>query len=254
MLNREELEQMILPAGFTVWQKERDYLQHLFLFFLSQKIGKELIFKGGTALQKTLSLNRFSIDLDFTKNQDWPKNLWEQLKKDLGGFGFAAEIEAIERQESHLIKFKIQGPLYQGTERTLTVLRIEISLREKVLLPAVIKEIFPPYPDLQPYLILVMDEREILAEKVRAILTRDKARDVFDLRFLLNKGAEINLRLIKEKLKRYVPDFSQTILQEAIQKRKKIWESELSQLVSSVPSFELVKKEIEEKLNKVFPN
>lgn len=253
MLKREELEQMPLPAGFTLWQKERDYLQHLFLFFLSQKIGKELIFKGGTALQKTLGLNRFSIDLDFTKNQDWPENLWEQLKKDFNGFGFATEIEVYSRQESQLIKFKIQGPLYQGTERTLAVLRIEISLREKVLLPAKTKEIFPQYPDLQPYLILVMDEREILAEKIRAILTRDKARDVFDLYFLFNKKVEFDSPLVKEKLKRYIPVFSREILWEAIQKRKKIWESELSQLISLVPPFEKIKTEVEGWLDKAFP-
>lgn len=70
MLSRAELEKFMSVLGFNIWQVERDYLQHLFLMLLSRHAGNELVFKGGTSLQKVYGLNRFSIDIDFTQNSD----------------------------------------------------------------------------------------------------------------------------------------------------------------------------------------
>ena len=66
MLLKSDLIKYKEVTGFNLGQIEKDYIQHLFLRNLYQKSTKSLIFKGGTALQKTYSLNRFSEDLDFT--------------------------------------------------------------------------------------------------------------------------------------------------------------------------------------------
>lgn len=248
MLSREELEKFKSLLGFNTWQIERDYLQHLFLLFLSRKISNELVFKGGTALQKTFGLNRFSIDLDFTQNKELPKDLFPSIQRDFSTFGFKAESKEMKKEGSLKIKFVIEGPLYKGTERTLTVLRIEISLREKILLEPETKEIFPLYPDLQPYLIKLMNLKEMLAEKARAIFTRNKARDVFDLRFLLNKKVVLDEKLVNEKLKNYNLKYSKTKLFEEVKKIEGVWQNELNQLVSMVPDFEEVVKDIKEKI------
>ena len=247
MLNKTELEEFGQGLGFNLWQTERDYFQHLFLMFLSRRIGNELIFKGGTALQKVFGLNRFSIDLDFTFNHALPAELFENIKRDFANFGVKAEFELSEQKNSIKVKLAIEGPSYEGTERTLVVLRIEISLREKVLLEPETKEIFPSYSDLQPYLVRVMNLGEIAAEKIRAILTRDKARDMFDLRFLLNKGVKVNEKLVNEKLKAYGITYSKTLLLEKISKMEKVWHNELSQLIVVVPEFKLMVKEIKGK-------
>ncbi|MBM3303587.1 MAG: nucleotidyl transferase AbiEii/AbiGii toxin family protein [Candidatus Aenigmarchaeota archaeon] len=44
---------------------EKDYFQDLFLYHLCRKTNA-LVFKGGTALYKIYSLQRFSEDLDFS--------------------------------------------------------------------------------------------------------------------------------------------------------------------------------------------
>lgn len=248
MLNKAELEEFGHRLGFNLWQTERDYFQHLFLMFLSRRTSHELIFKGGTALQKVFGLNRFSIDLDFTLNQALPVELFENIKRDFANFGVRAEFERIEQKNSIKVKLAIEGPSYEGTERTFIVLRIEISLREKVLLEPETKEIFPTYSDLQPYLVKVMNLDEIVAEKLRAILTRDKARDVFDLRFLLNKGVKVNKKLVNEKLKAYGITYSKTLLVEKISKMEKVWPNELSQLMVVIPEFKIVVREIKEKV------
>ena len=54
----------------NIWQVERDYMQHVILsaIYSSKEavIGANLVFKGGTDLQKQNIIDRFSIDLDFT--------------------------------------------------------------------------------------------------------------------------------------------------------------------------------------------
>lgn len=248
MLNRAELEKYRQQLGFTIWQIERDYLQHLFLLFLSRRVANELVFKGGTALQKTLGLNRFSIDLDFTQQVELPGLLFSHIEKDLSSFGFPAQAQEERKRGSLKIKFKIEGPLYQGTERTLTVLWIEINMKEKIVSEPELKEIFPIYPDLQPYLIKVMKPEEMLAEKVRAIFTRAKARDVFDLRFLLMKGIALQERIIMQKLEPYHWTYSRTGLLGHLKKVEKIWQKELGQLVTTIPNYQEVIQQIKGKI------
>lgn len=250
MLSREELQKEAATLGFTSWQAERDYLQHLFLLFLSRKIDQELIFKGGTALQKTFGLNRFSIDLDFTQQTEVSKEVFIQIAKEITRFGFHTELKEEPHKESLTIKVIIRGPLYQKTERTLTVLRIEISLREKIVMQPETKEVFPLYADLQPYLLKVMHHEEILAEKIRAIFTRSKARDVFDLRFLLQKKVPLKKSIVEKKLLPYSIKYSRKELLERIKSIEPLWKKELGQLISIVPPFSKTVQEIEENIPK----
>ncbi len=248
MLTREELKKESSLLGFTIWQAERDYLQHLFLLFFSKKTDNELIFKGGTALQKTFGLNRFSIDLDFTKNRELSTDVFARIADDMTHFGFDTKIKEESNKNSLIIKIISKGPLYQKTERTLAVLQVEISLREKVLLEPETKEIFPLYHDLQPYILKVMHSEEILAEKIRTIFTRKKARDVFDLRFLLQKKVLLKEDLVEKKLLPYSLHYSKKKLLQEIKDIGPIWQQELSQLVTVVPLFSIVVEEIEEKV------
>ena len=72
-----------------------------------------------------------------------------------------------------------------------------------------------------------------MAEKVRAILKRAKAKDIYDLWFLLRKGISFDLKFFK-----------------AMNINEKSWEAELKPLVKNVPEFKDVKKLIREKLGK----
>ncbi len=246
-MKREELAEYSATTGFNIWQLEKDYLQHLFLLFLSIKSKNELIFKGGTALQKVYGSNRFSIDLDFTEVKE-TKNLIQNISKSFTDFGYSSAIKKINEDSSLVFKLISRGPLYKGSERSLSVLKIEISRREKVLLNPKLVEIVPVYRNVAPYITLVMDEKEILAEKIRTILTRNKARDIYDLWFLFRKGIKmdediVNKKLEISKIKYYRKEF---LLK--IKERKNIWDKELSLLVHSVPDFSLVFSEIKEYL------
>src|SRR3989344_7708115 len=119
MISKEELERYALRLGFNLWQAERDYLQHLLLSSLSRRTADELVFKGGTALQKVFGLNRFSIDLDFTQNKPLPKNLFELLQKDLSLFGIPAFFTVTHNKNSIVAKVLIRGISYRNTDNTV---------------------------------------------------------------------------------------------------------------------------------------
>jgi predicted nucleotidyltransferase component of viral defense system len=237
MLNRKSLESIKTVLGFNLGQVERDYLQHILLLFLYRHAGNWLVFKGGTALQKTLGLNRFSEDLDFTSGKE--QGLLEiayRVRDDVANFGFDNEVE-IRKNISEVISYRIKGPLYDGTQKSMVVLRLDISLREQVVLKENIREVVPVYTDLAPYLVTMMDTEEILAEKIRAIMTRNKARDIFDARFLIAKKIPVNIELANKKLEYYDMKFEKELFIETLMSKKRIWEKELKPLVGYVPDF-----------------
>ena len=239
MIDKESLETFKKTTGFNLWQLEKDYLQHLFLLFLSRHTNDELIFKGGTALQKAYGLNRFSIDLDFTLND---KNLdadtvMEKIRDDISNFGYETELKKI-RTKGKTILLKIKGPLFQDNPRSVSILRIEISTRENVLLKPETNEIVPIYTDLQPYTLIIMQLKEILSEKVRAIVSRDKARDVYDLWFLLKRGIKTDFDLVGKKLEYYGMQYRKDELVRSIKGKRGIWEKELNDLSTTFPNFD----------------
>lgn len=80
--------------------------------------------------------------------------------------------------------------------RGVCSIRLQVSRREEVLKDLIRKEIDPPYRDVLPYVIKIRDKDEIAAEKVRAILTRDKVRDVYDLYKLIESDARLDKNMI----------------------------------------------------------
>ncbi|MBI2137373.1 nucleotidyl transferase AbiEii/AbiGii toxin family protein, partial [Candidatus Woesearchaeota archaeon] len=139
---------------------------------------------------------------------------------------------------------KTEGPLYTGNPISLCSLRIEISQRENVLLKPELKEITPVYRDLRPYFVLVMNESEILAEKVRAIMTRNKPRDVYDLYFLIRKGVKPNIEFIHRKLHYYKEEYDTKKFAAKLREKKGVWEKEMKRYVTHLPKFDDVFAEI----------
>lgn len=244
MLGRKNLESMKSILGYNLGQVERDYLQHILLLFLSRHAGKWLVFKGGTALQKAYGLNRFSEDMDFTsKNKAELEDVALRIRTDLLKFGLENDVE-MRKNVSEVIVYRIKGPLYDGSPRSMVVLRLEVSLREEVILKEELREVVPVYTDLQPYLLTMMNIEEILSEKIRAIMTRNKARDVFDASFLVKKKVPVNMELVDKKLEYYNMHFERDAFIASLMNKKGVWVKELKPLVSFVPDFEETAREI----------
>ncbi|MFH1435345.1 MAG: nucleotidyl transferase AbiEii/AbiGii toxin family protein [Pseudomonadota bacterium] len=197
--NAKELSRRLNIDLFTVC---REYLQLLFLkYFYAQKETDRVFFKGGTALRFLYESFRFSEDLDFTSliSGDELTRLVERALKNLG-----RELENVRfrREGTHPQSFG--GRLLQDLpmfKSPLTV-KLDFSLREKPVRTDVslIETQFPlsPYPRVSH---LTVDE--MMAETIRAIATRVRGRDVFDLWFLLSKKVRIDWEIVERKMEIY---------------------------------------------------
>ena len=247
MITKSELLETAKLKGISnAGYAEKDYLLELLLFSLAKNTKQELIFKGGTALYKFYKLERFSEDLDFS--EAGMTDIDTLIKKTLLDLSrFRVETESFKVREPFdtvLITFRTKGPLYDGRSQTLSSLRVDINRKSAVELKPLRLRLASLYTEIPPFYMLVMQEREILAEKIRAIIARNKARDLFDAFALIEKGTEVDSDLIEKKLKYYSLEFSKKGLSGAIDKKQNLWANELKHLLNEAPSFIDVKRKV----------
>lgn len=255
MLEIENLKKIAQFKRLSSLQAEKDYIQDAVLFSLYQKVSDEFVFKGGTCLYKCYSLLRFSEDLDFTvsKNVKIGK-IVASLLENLEFLNIKGQVketrEYLQQINVHLL---FKGPLYRGRKSELCFLPLNLSLRERPLM--IQKEGYHSlYPEIPAFDLFLMSEPEILAEKVRAIYTRNKPRDVYDFWFLLKKKIHFDRNLVEQKLKLYDLHFDISIFKERLQEKEKLWLTDLKPLVpNDVADFNIVIEEIVE-LMKVITN
>lgn len=202
MLDRETAQKLTQDLKIDLFTVYREHLQLLFLkYFYEQKETEKVYFKGGTALRFLFGSFRFSEDIDFTSlaGEEKLKKLIRQtlnkLEKEAGRTTF---------KEERTIANAFTGRIFQELESfdfPLTT-RLDFSLREKPIYydTSVIETTFPvgPYPQVSHLKI-----EEIMAEKIRAILTRTRGRDVFDLWFMFSKNIIIDWNLVNKKMAFY---------------------------------------------------
>lgn len=201
MIDSLTLKKLADGIGIDSFSVLREIAQIAFLNELFSLPGsQQIFFKGGTALKLMFGSNRFSEDLDFTVGTSKP--LLERL-----AIKAAARLKpqypdiVLKDVESAAgVSKKIWLPADISTQ-PLTI-KLDFSFREKVLRPkqGTIKS---GLPVAAVTLINYVDPAEVLAEKYRAILTRTKGRDLYDVWYLLNRKVVFELKLIKQKLNYY---------------------------------------------------
>ena len=187
-----------------------------------------MVFKGGTYLWFFGGLDRFSEDLDFTQNGKISPNIPDIVSRDLKLYGIENEMKIMKDDDLGL-SFRIAalGPLHTS-DKDRCFVYVEISRREPVILKQVPLNLdFPEY-QLQVHRIPGMALQEVGSEKVRAILTRKKARDIYDLHYLVTrKGIGFDQDLIDEKLRFYQNIFSAKEFVDQLESREKQFKREL---------------------------
>ncbi len=183
----------------------REYMQ---ISFLDKLFGfsnaKKIVFKGGTAIRFFLNSPRFSEDLDFTTSLN-DKEISEivgktarSVKKTIGKL----EIKDVKSIVGTTKKIYFQSEL---SKQPLTI-KLDFSKRADVL-KTKIGIIKTNLPIITTTPIIYMDPEEILAEKTRAILTRKKGRDLYDIWFLIHQGYKLNPESIEQKLSLYKEEY-----------------------------------------------
>jgi len=232
MLTRPQIQRLAQRHSIGVQAQERDYIQHLLLFLLYSK-SQSLVFKGGTALRIVYKGNRYSEDLDFngSANVASIKELWQGVLRDLHDFGINAEIRYEWQSEvGYSFDVSYQGPLYDGRDRTKGKVRVDISTRQEKV-DTQRELLTSEYDDIRPFVVTVISLEHLLAEKVRALLMRSKARDVYDIWLLASQGVRLDRALVRKKLDLYDVTLSQDNLDEALEKAKRDWTRDLRPLL-----------------------
>src|SRR3989344_1819427 len=178
----------------------REYLQLFFLNVLySFNQSKKVFFKGGTAIHLIYKAPRFSEDLDFTV--ELQEDIFLSLLKDI--FQRMSSQEHVDFKKRKTIAGKrFLLTAYPSVLPYKTFINLDFSFREKVLQPQ--KSIIQTdYPVIFTSYLYHLSKEEIFAEKIRALLTRRKCRDIYDLWYLSTRGVVINSDLVQAKAKYY---------------------------------------------------
>ncbi len=254
MITKNELEGWARFKSLTLGNAEKDYLLDIILFSVAKNTKNELVFKGGTCLAKFYKLPRFSEDLDFSAAASIDiSKLIEAIISDLAKFGVSAwQHQKREPDNSVLITLRLEGPLYTGKPMTYAKVRIDINMKSSVVLPLDLLTYHSVYPQVPQCTISCMKKEEIFAEKIRALLTRSKARDLFDLHFLLEQGTAASVDLLQSKMEYYKEEFSLKRVLSRIQEFQMVWDEEIKSLTPEFLSFQAVAKEVSGTLNKIY--
>ncbi|MBI5528668.1 MAG: nucleotidyl transferase AbiEii/AbiGii toxin family protein [Deltaproteobacteria bacterium] len=202
---------------------EKDYLCTVLLEYLSQS-DRNLVFKGGTCLAKVHSrFCRLSEDLDFalptavdstrgerSRRTKTLKQAVATLPRRLPIFSVPNPITGARGSTQYIASVKYKSLLAAREES----IKIEVGLREPILLPAenapartILKDPGSGGPLVPPIEVRCISSTEAFAEKLRAALSRREpaVRDFFDIDFAVRKlGLDVRsgelVSLVRRKL------------------------------------------------------
>lgn len=245
MITLDELSEIKEKRKTNLYYEEKEYIQYIFLNAISKYSGN-FVFKGGTCLRICFGLERASEDLDFstTLQLNEIKEIVVKCLKDFELLNIPYKIYSEKEFKENLrVEVRFQGPLFNGNQSSSNTLKIDFN-KQKVQ-NKVAKVVQKLFSDVPLFTLVVLDEKEILAEKIRTLVNRAEPRDLYDIWMLLNKGIKIDKNLLKEKLKEEKSKISNLKLPS-----KEEYERDLKNFILFIPPYEQVKKEVLEKLEK----
>lgn len=202
MISLEQLKELARRSGLTIYQQEKDYFLKLFLYAYFKRY-KDAVFKGGTCVRYLFGFDRFSEDLDF--NLEIPPEKFKiqvrKVIKELESIGIESYfIKEEQFEDAYTCEIGFNGPLYKGTTQTRNKIRIDAGKRIGTLKGPEWRMISSEYPETrEQFLVLAMNEEEMLVEKVLALMERRKGRDLYEVWFLLEKGVPFDRALLSKK-------------------------------------------------------
>src|SRR4030042_1636717 len=158
--------------------------------------------------------------------------LLKKITSDMESFGIGAEIR--EKRQVHnslMAAIRARGPLYRGTPQSGSSIGVDINLKSSIDMEPVLSRYVSLCPEVPAFSLLIMQEPEILAEKIRAVLTRTKARDVYDIWFLLSKGIEFDGSLARKKMEYYGQEWDPGEFIKRLDAQKAAWKTAPGPLV-----------------------
>jgi len=235
---------------------DKDWILGHFLnaMFSFSDIYENFIFKGGTCLKKSYFPDyRFSEDLDFTllKNDFRIDELFfnKIIKLAEQNSGAKLHLKNIKQQihkdipQEYEVTILFWGAYHKPNQkvlpvnRWLTKIKLDISFSEKVILKPENKQIFHQYSDSKTInsIVPVYPLNEVIAEKLRSLMQRNRPRDIYDLYYLSGVILKDNYTAILKSLHQKSEsksinccNYDDFINQKKYKSNKRAWESSLA--------------------------
>lgn len=209
MIDKREVLEAASSMGLLPNVVEKDYVLGWLLAGINAhpELTESWVFKGGTCLKKCyFETYRFSEDLDFTLREEG--HLEERFLRrvmsevivwvsDQSGLVLPAEQLGFDIYENPRGRMSCQGKVgYRGPVSPTTSaggwpkIKLDLTADEKLVLPAVVRDVFHPYTDCPEDGIRVCSYayEEAFGEKVRALGERTRPRDLYDVVNLYRHG------------------------------------------------------------------
>lgn len=181
MLTDATLKSLATRLQTTELNIRREYAQHLFLsYFYQQPKTDHIYFKGGTALRMLHHSPRFSENLDFGSSVRTLRTLEAAILETLTALSRENLVVDLDESKETTSGYLAVVVCKMG-DATIT-LQIEISLRERALTGEAVTIVSDFVP---AYLVVALAKEQLIGEKIRALTARKKARDFYDLYFIL---------------------------------------------------------------------
>lgn len=243
MVSKEEIINIAKKARLPIGTIEKDFI----LTYILQKIYEsslknKIIFKGGTALHKLYLHKRISIDLDFTELEYIDINELKLVIEDREINSRIKEINKTDKSTKILLS-------YTSVLEYKNNIIIDISKREKPFLKLINKKLKSPY--FKDFEVLTFKLEELIAEKIRAIIQRNKPRDYLDIYYVLNKkdfDFKKSIEISKQKLKADNDNFDIERVFNNLGVVRSLWEQDLREILLNVPDFDIVIKRLRKRL------
>lgn len=215
MIQKEEIEAKAKEFEIHISNVERDYVFGWFLFglFTISDLKDTIFLKGGNALRKGYFENtRFSLDIDLgIPNDIQQQHLIEEVNKicdfiqEKTGITFAKEDNKIEEKftatETPIPDLRVYEvrvyfkDFYGNSDHIKIKISMDITRFDKALLPIQKVKLIHPYSDSYEVncKISCMKLEEIIATKLKCLLQRQHAPDLFDYVYSVKLlGGELN--------------------------------------------------------------
>ncbi|MBS3176265.1 nucleotidyl transferase AbiEii/AbiGii toxin family protein [Candidatus Woesearchaeota archaeon] len=229
--------------GFQPIFLEKDYYL-TFLLYLIKDI-KGIYFKGGTAINKILLDHpRLSEDIDFTCTRD-VKEIGKEIIAAITKEKTFTKVEK-GKDVDGFVRYIIH---YRSLFENESFIYIDLNQRGKIILEPQSKEFKHFYNGIIPeFKINILNEKELVAEKVCATITRNAPRDYYDLYNLINSKHSIDLKIVRQKFRIDKKEFKTEMIFKSATKIYNRWEPDLWPLTKTKPSY----KEVIDVLAKYF--
>lgn len=190
IITDDKLRNIAGRTGFNLVYLEKDYFLTLLMDLLKDVKGVYL--KGGTALNKIfLEHTRLSEDLDFAADRPLA-DIKIDLKKLISGSKVFRRLD-YDKSTQEFIRYRVSYRSYFGGESSILV---DINRKASIHLKPEVHNL-PNFYGLE-FNVSTLNLKEIAAEKIRALITRNQPRDYFDAYYILSKY-KVDMNLVRKK-------------------------------------------------------